>query len=1297
MRKQKTQIPKTTKKLFKQVHDLIENKVTQSTKSSLNSQRNLSKFRIFGSEINFGTDPSISLSINTINDFLRQISLNPIIIDGLLITANTPADSYVNVSSGTALYIGKVFELQSDISNLKIPLTDNPNTEVFYIQVTNVSGGYSNISVNTSELSNSCTIGIIKIPVAGSATVVIDQKDYDNTTNDAYIDNRQQDFLYSDGLGKLQETSIDLFRDNNNLGSMLVNNDIWGIWFKDINDVSRGYIRGTTDGINIIGDVIVGASGTQYDVKFWGDNEDNYALWSPYEIYSGSTTDCFQVVGDYTNLILPQGAYEHYCVGGNPTLFRLSRGAFLFGSGLQGQIGCETNGSLIINNYSDYYYSNIILSGTNKDNNGNDGYSMGVMFSSINRANGYAHFSPVLFPDISSSTVDDTYVFNLGMSLSGGTDLRWNKTFLNKIVFDIAPVWDSEDTYIDGGTENTLVYSAPIGHSFTSGTENTDVTVNFIGTTNSGVFYWMEDEDYFKYSDDILLNTTEKLYFRDTDNSISSADDSHLDIIAKTYLDFIINSVETSIASISTGTSDNDKLVTQGYVDDAIESVIELENFWDRESSGILVPHTPNDSINIGSGSFTTTEIITGGTITDGTFSVTAGAITGASGSNSMWTNDEGYISDIVEDTTPQLGGDLDGQSTYDLTNIVDYTGTGLNTWGSGTYTNLGRFANQDEEPIILKAIRGASGTYVTTEEPFLRCQHWVQTSTGDGGTPATNHRLGYDFETVMGADQTGHYTGFMHYGLNYGPNRGDFVSIGSQILAAGDRTDLGTGTDGDTGWAFWGYVKNNGYNAGGVGMELDCVNTYGDMDDDGSAPWMQGLRLSTEDSSYTCSRAITVTGNFDTDKGWDTGISLGGWETTGLKITKQTYGGYTGIDMGTTDILNMRDMTGTGTITLTKANEANIISLRSGAAGSYIGSTWGRTGTELTVAIAAGYEQFFTNAVAGDSVIRQESTGARMLIGLGVGQSSWLLNSTNNYSYKPIYVENAGLVYNYRGTGGSAGSVGYRLYNGGETAEWEMRQPSSSDHNYYISKKVGANYSDYFKIGTDGKTYFYGDSDFGDFDIHSIDSLYGVDDQVYIDMGADGNIDIVADTNIDLNSPTITFANATKPVKSIYLSAAGATLPTSSYAEIQDFAGTNFTYRVLAFDQSSDEKCYWHFPIPDNFTGTTVAITVYWTADAGTATRGVSWKFDSGGFANDEAFKTGALGGTEIEVEDAMIATGDMHIATSGAFTCDWTAGDMAVLYCYRDVDAYSGTNLDADALLIGIKIEYSMGTLGE
>ena len=52
--------------------------------------------------------------------------------------------------------------------------------------------------------------------------------------------------------------------------------------------------------------------------------------------------------------------------------------------------------------------------------------------------------------------------------------------------------------------------------TFGAGTAGTDVTVTFDGETNDGVLKWMEDEDYFEFSDDILVASTEKLQFSDT-------------------------------------------------------------------------------------------------------------------------------------------------------------------------------------------------------------------------------------------------------------------------------------------------------------------------------------------------------------------------------------------------------------------------------------------------------------------------------------------------------------------------------------------------------------------------------------------------------------------------------------------------------------------------------------------------------------------------------------------------------------------------------------------------------------
>jgi hypothetical protein len=61
---------------------------------------------------------------------------------------------------------------------------------------------------------------------------------------------------------------------------------------------------------------------------------------------------------------------------------------------------------------------------------------------------------------------------------------------------------------------------------------DTDLVINFIGTTNSGLLTWMEDEDYFKFSDEILMDTAEKINFRDTAIGIYSQADTFLDLFA---------------------------------------------------------------------------------------------------------------------------------------------------------------------------------------------------------------------------------------------------------------------------------------------------------------------------------------------------------------------------------------------------------------------------------------------------------------------------------------------------------------------------------------------------------------------------------------------------------------------------------------------------------------------------------------------------------------------------------------------------------------------------------------------
>ena len=69
-----------------------------------------------------------------------------------------------------------------------------------------------------------------------------------------------------------------------------------------------------------------------------------------------------------------------------------------------------------------------------------------------------------------------------------------------------------DGTSAEGGPITKL-----LGMAITIGdaTAGTDIVITFDGETNDGVLTWMEDEDYFKFSDDILIDSDEKLQFRD--------------------------------------------------------------------------------------------------------------------------------------------------------------------------------------------------------------------------------------------------------------------------------------------------------------------------------------------------------------------------------------------------------------------------------------------------------------------------------------------------------------------------------------------------------------------------------------------------------------------------------------------------------------------------------------------------------------------------------------------------------------------------------------------------------------
>jgi len=98
----------------------------------------------------------------------------------------------------------------------------------------------------------------------------------------------------------------------------------------------------------------------------------------------------------------------------------------------------------------------------------------------------------------------------------------------------------------DGTTAEGGPITKLLGTSITIGnaTSGTDITVTFDGESNYGVLKWMEDEDYFEFSDDLLIASTEKIQFRDTGLYINSSADGQLDIVADTEIQIAATTID---------------------------------------------------------------------------------------------------------------------------------------------------------------------------------------------------------------------------------------------------------------------------------------------------------------------------------------------------------------------------------------------------------------------------------------------------------------------------------------------------------------------------------------------------------------------------------------------------------------------------------------------------------------------------------------------------------------------------------------------------------------------------------
>ena len=86
-----------------------------------------------------------------------------------------------------------------------------------------------------------------------------------------------------------------------------------------------------------------------------------------------------------------------------------------------------------------------------------------------------------------------------------------------------------DGTTAEGGNVTKLLGAAiTIG----DGSSGADIVLTFDGETTDGVLTWMEDEDHFKFSDDIVVDGTKRLYFNDEGGEYIHGDGTDLNLVS---------------------------------------------------------------------------------------------------------------------------------------------------------------------------------------------------------------------------------------------------------------------------------------------------------------------------------------------------------------------------------------------------------------------------------------------------------------------------------------------------------------------------------------------------------------------------------------------------------------------------------------------------------------------------------------------------------------------------------------------------------------------------------------------
>jgi len=254
------------------------------------------------------------------------------------------------------------------------------------------------------------------------------------------------------------------------------------------------------------------------------------------------------------------------------------------------------------------------------------------------------------------------------------------------------------------------------------GTSGTDISVNFDGESNDGLFKWMEDEDYFEFSDDLLIASTEKIQFRDTAIYLNSSTDGQLDIVADTEIQIAATTIDINGAADISGnlgvggnltvtgtTTFNGGTITMG--DAASDNVV-----FGADVNSSIIPNTDN-TFDLGSTGQEWRDLFVDGTAYLDAINFNGTAISSTAAELNILdgvtaTATELNLIDGVTATTAELNI-LDGvTSTAAELNILDVSNSTI-----GDLTEISTAANDD---VIIALDTSGGGIKKITRSTFL-------------------------------------------------------------------------------------------------------------------------------------------------------------------------------------------------------------------------------------------------------------------------------------------------------------------------------------------------------------------------------------------------------------------------------------------------------------------------------------------------------------------------------------------------------------------------------------------------